>query len=65
MIDDVKVRKRAQHRIAIFVDKIEQLFNSMDPSPFYEKISMMTRKNSSSVGRRNFRDATQLRWSCM
>jgi hypothetical protein len=37
MIHDVKVRKRAPHRIEIFVDKIEQLFNSMDPSPFHEK----------------------------
>ena len=32
-----KVRKRAPHRIEIFVDKVEQLFNSMDPSPFHEK----------------------------
>jgi hypothetical protein len=40
MIHDVKVRKvykRAPQRIEIFVDKIEQLFNSMDPSPFHEK----------------------------
>ena len=37
MIHEVKVRKRAPHRIEIFVDKIEQLFNSMDPSPFHEK----------------------------
>ena len=37
MIHDVKVRKRAPYRIEIFVDKIEQLFNSMDPSPFQEK----------------------------
>jgi hypothetical protein len=37
MIRDIKVRKRAPHRIEIFVDKIEQLFNSMDPSPFHEK----------------------------
>jgi hypothetical protein len=27
----------APHRIEIFVDKIEQLFNSMDPSPFHER----------------------------
>lgn len=33
-----KTSKRATpHRIEIFVDKIEQLFNSMDPSPFQEK----------------------------
>jgi hypothetical protein len=37
MIHDIKARKRAPHRIEIFIDKIEQLFNSMDPSPFYEK----------------------------
>jgi hypothetical protein len=29
--------KRPQHRIEVFVDRIEQLFNSMDPSPFQEK----------------------------
>ena len=37
MIHELKVRKRAPHRIEIFVNKIEQLFNSMDPSPFHEK----------------------------
>ncbi len=37
MIHDVRARKRTPHRIEIFVDKIEQLFNSMDPSPFNEK----------------------------
>lgn len=37
MIHDFKVRKRAPQRIEIFVDKIQQLFNSMDPSPFHEK----------------------------
>lgn len=37
MIHSFKVRKRAPHRIEIFVDRIEQLFNSMDPSPFHEK----------------------------
>lgn len=37
MIHNFKVRKRAPHRIEIFVDKVEQLFNSMDPSPFHEK----------------------------
>lgn len=37
MIHDFKVRKRAPQRIEIFVNKIEQLFNSMDPSPFHEK----------------------------
>src|SRR5450759_4574859 len=37
MIRYIKVRKRALHRIEIFVDKIQQLFNSMDPSPFHEK----------------------------
>lgn len=37
MIHNFKVRKRAPHRIEIFVDRIEQLFNSMDPSPFHEK----------------------------
>jgi hypothetical protein len=28
---------RTPQRIEIFVDRIEQLFNSMDPSPFHEK----------------------------
>lgn len=37
MIHDFKIRKRAPHRIEIFVDRMEQLFNSMDPSPFHEK----------------------------
>jgi hypothetical protein len=37
MIQSFKVRKRAPQRIEIFVDKIEQLFNTMDPSPFHEK----------------------------
>jgi hypothetical protein len=37
MAHEFKVRKRAPHQIEIFVDKIEQLFNSMDPSPFHEK----------------------------
>jgi hypothetical protein len=29
--------KRPLHRIEVFVDRIEQLFNSMDPSPFHER----------------------------
>ncbi|HEU0273148.1 MAG TPA: hypothetical protein VFQ83_01305 [Candidatus Udaeobacter sp.] len=33
----MKPRKRPLHRIEVFVDRIEQLFNSMDPSPFHEK----------------------------
>jgi len=37
MIRDSKVQHGAPHRIEIFVDRIEQLFNSMDPSPFHEK----------------------------
>jgi hypothetical protein len=37
MIHDFKVRKRAPNRIEIFVNRIEQLFNSMDPSPFHER----------------------------
>ena len=37
MAREFKLRKRAPHRIEIFVDKIEQLFNSMDPSPFRER----------------------------
>ena len=32
-----RTRRRAPQRIEIFVDRIEQLFNSMDPSPFHEK----------------------------
>jgi hypothetical protein len=31
------LQKRPQHRIKVFVDRIEQLFNSIDPSPFHEK----------------------------
>jgi hypothetical protein len=33
----LKSRKRPLHRIEVFVDRIEQLFNSMDPSPFRER----------------------------
>src|SRR5215469_1367012 len=29
--------KHTPHRIEIFVDRIEQLFNSMDPSPFQQR----------------------------
>jgi hypothetical protein len=32
-----QIRKRAPRRIEIFVDRVDQLFNSMDPSPFHEK----------------------------
>ena len=37
MILDSKAHHWAAHHIEIFVDRIEQLFNSMDPSPFHEK----------------------------
>lgn len=30
-------RRSAPHRIEVFTDRVEQLFNSMDPSPFVEK----------------------------
>jgi hypothetical protein len=30
-------KRAASHRIEVFVDKIDQLFNSMDPSPFPQK----------------------------
>jgi hypothetical protein len=33
----LKSDKRPRHRIEVFVDRIEQLFNSMDPSPFHER----------------------------
>jgi hypothetical protein len=33
----LKSHKRPHHRIEVFVDRIEQLFNSMDPSPFQER----------------------------
>jgi hypothetical protein len=33
----LKSHKKAQHRIEVFVDRVEQLFNSMDPSPFHER----------------------------
>ena len=34
---NLKSHKRPHHRIEVFVDRIEQLFNSMDPSPFHER----------------------------
>lgn len=37
MVHSFKIHKRAPRRIEIFVDRIEQLFNSMDPSPFQER----------------------------
>ncbi len=37
MIHDIRIRKRSPQRIEIFLDHIERLFNSMDPSPFHEK----------------------------
>ena len=37
MVHTFRVRKRAPCRIEVFVNRIEQLFNSMDPSPFQEK----------------------------
>lgn len=37
MVHTFRVRRRAPRRIEIFVNRIEQLFNSMDPSPFQEK----------------------------
>ena len=37
MLHRLKMPKRTSHRIEVFVDHIEQLFNSMDPSPFPEK----------------------------
>jgi hypothetical protein len=33
----LKSHKKPQHKIEVFVDRIEQLFNSMDPSPFHER----------------------------
>jgi hypothetical protein len=33
----LKSDKRPPHRIEVFVERIEQLFNSMDPSPFHER----------------------------
>ena len=30
-------RMRSPRRIEIYLDRVEQLFNSMDPSPFQEK----------------------------
>ena len=39
MIHRLKIGKKTapRHSIEIYVDRIEQLFNSMDPSPFHEK----------------------------
>ena len=37
MLPRFRTPKRIPHRIEVFVDRIEQLFNSMDPSPFPEK----------------------------
>jgi hypothetical protein len=33
----LKSQEKPHHRIEVFVDRIEQLFNSMDPSPFHER----------------------------
>jgi len=33
----LKPHKKPHHQIEVFVDRIEQLFNSMDPSPFQER----------------------------
>jgi len=33
----LKSHKGSLHRIEVFVDRIEQLFNSMDPSPFHKR----------------------------
>lgn len=33
----MKSHKRPHHRIEVFVDRIEQVFNSMDRSRFHEK----------------------------
>jgi hypothetical protein len=33
----LKSHPKPHHRIEVFVDRIEQLFNSMDPSPFQER----------------------------
>ena len=38
MLHRFKTARRASpHRVEVFVDRIDQLFNSMDPSPFHEK----------------------------
>jgi hypothetical protein len=38
MLHHFRTAKRAAtHRIELFVERIDQLFNSMDPSPFHEK----------------------------
>lgn len=37
MVHQFRAAKRTPHRIELFVDRIDQLFNSMDPSPFPEK----------------------------
>ena len=37
LLAKLKSQKRPHHRIQVFVDRIEQLFNSMDPSPFPER----------------------------
>jgi len=37
MLHRFKTRRASPHRIQVFVDRIEQLFNSMDPSPFPDK----------------------------
>jgi hypothetical protein len=34
---NLKSHQKPHHRIQVFVDRIEQLFNSMDPSPFQER----------------------------
>jgi hypothetical protein len=37
MLNRFKTSKHSPHRIEVVVDRLEQLFNSMDPSPFPEK----------------------------
>jgi hypothetical protein len=32
-----KTKRASPHRVEVFVDRLEQLFNSMDPSPFPDK----------------------------
>jgi len=34
---NLKSHQGPHHKIEVFVDRIEQLFNSMDPSPFHER----------------------------
>ena len=54
---DVAAGPARSHVISVKLRDINQLFNSMDTSPFIEKISMIRRKSSLWAGRGSSRPA--------